>query len=134
MLAKRIVGHTRVLAKDQPQYFQLAIRDVISNGRPMMLSAWELSPSELKEAADGGGIGVNLQSNDGVAVAGMMRAFTSEEVTLLQEGGNLILAVPGHIHPPVFVAVMPKMYLSINAPVEFPLVAAFVVPYVEYAM
>lgn len=47
MLPNAIEGATRVLAKDQPEYARLAIRDDPTDIGNMMSSKWEPKPEEL---------------------------------------------------------------------------------------
>lgn len=53
MLINRITGATRILAKNQPQYLQLPIRDEPTDSGNAMVSSWQLTPDELERLSQG---------------------------------------------------------------------------------
>lgn len=54
MISGRIEGATRELAKDQPEYNRLWIRDVrFEDGSNLMISAWLPTPDELVRMVKG---------------------------------------------------------------------------------
>ena len=77
MISQRIKGYTREIAKSQPEYSTLCIRDVVmktDHDVHIMQSSWELTPGEL---------------------------------ALLNAGGYIILSIMGTVHPPVLLQVDP---------------------------
>jgi len=60
VIAARIEGATRILAKDQKEYLQLPIRDSEVKGVPSMTSAWELSLSEIAAINNGAKIYITI--------------------------------------------------------------------------
>lgn len=80
MIAARIHGFTRELAKDQPEYRRLWIRDeavaVAGHQVNAMISVWEPTPQEL---------------------------------AMLNAGGKICLQILGEVHPPVALWAVPTM-------------------------
>ncbi len=60
MISKRILGTTRELAKNQPEYNVLCIRDIIAHGKNFMQSAWEPTPLEVTKLMAGGRIVLSI--------------------------------------------------------------------------
>lgn len=54
MISARIRGFTRELAKDQPEYRRLCIRDERTAEGNMMVSAWEPTKEQLEALNNGG--------------------------------------------------------------------------------
>ena len=54
MLINRIEGFTREMAKNQPQFLTLPIRDEIAaDGTPLMTAQWEFTPQEVAAVQNG---------------------------------------------------------------------------------
>lgn len=109
----RIAGCTRVLAKDQKEYFSLPIRDNVAKldgGHiiPFMSSCWEPSPQEaamIDSASIRATVCLDLLGADGQFVTAFWN-LQSEERADIGLGGSLIISISGTIHPPV------RLYLS----------------------
>ncbi|MDP2495894.1 hypothetical protein Q8W25_17835 [Shimia thalassica] len=56
MISLRITNATRILAKDQDEYNQLAICDQKVDGVNRMISVWEPTPAELDQLINGGSV------------------------------------------------------------------------------
>lgn len=104
MLPIRIEGATRVLAKEQEEYAQLAIRDhkVEFNGKTfaVMTSLWEFTPSELSVAIrDGSYVALWITGVTQPEYAALK--LDDEQRRQIKLGGRLLLSIFGSIHPPV---------------------------------
>lgn len=53
MKPKKISGCTRILGLEQKQYLPLAVRDIMIDECPAMMTAWEVTPEELEEIKNG---------------------------------------------------------------------------------
>lgn len=115
MQALRINGFTRVLATNQDEYHELAIRDESIQGVEVMSSLWEPNPREMKQSINGEVI-VLFGSVNGSCCA-LRRHLTLVEACEIAKGGRIKITIPGHIHPPVFVAICdPKDYTDYPPP------------------
>ena len=97
----RIKGATRTLAKNQPEYMQLAIRDHRVQIKPgefinMMTSAWEIGPPEVEALVEGDALLLE------VAGAGTVGWLPSQvQLEQLISGGSVLISVSGYTHPPI---------------------------------
>lgn len=101
MLTRHIMGATRVLAKDQPEFLQLPIRDMTTEtGQPFMVSAWEVTPTELQALSEGALIRVRITTTNGVRVGGC-HLPTAAQMAELEGGASVYVAIGGTVHPPI---------------------------------
>lgn len=117
MMPLRIEGWTRELAKDQPEYTPLCIRDDVIEGVQCMVSAWELTRSERDAVLAGGEFYVAFADRNGEAYPALKREITLPERVILHGNGTCVLAIAGRAHPPVWVGVLtPDECKSVTAP------------------
>lgn len=105
MLARRIEGFTREMAKDQKEYFTLCIRDEVLHGVQCMTSAWELTPTELVEIRDGAVVRASVLTSTGSAVAAIYQ-LAGSDLYKVRKGASIYLHVVGTVFPPVCMEVI----------------------------
>lgn len=91
MLPNAIEGATRILAKDQPEYARLAIRDDATDIGNMMSSLWEPKPEELFALNCGGKVVLSIIGERHPPVLLTAKMPDQEAVDIRQADGDTVI-------------------------------------------
>lgn len=100
MIPLRIEGATRRLAEGQDEFLCLSIRDVKTIHGDVMLSSWELTPSEKATLMKTRTLGCGFFLDGDIIPAGLHK-LSDDEVEMIRRDCRILLAIGGSKHPPV---------------------------------